>query len=824
MTQTVRVSDVVRLRLGTLGGPNTFLLLGAHVLLAVLIAYSAAFATHFTFRFVPLHDMDQYRYLANGFAHLHVYGCELSGKPLPTGCTDCINYYGKAYYPYGPAPAFIQLVLINLLKSRITDGAIVWAICAITLYVMFWISRWYAQRVLTLNAANAILAASAAVAVIGTTDIFLHTSTVPYAWSEACAAGQLLNLLSAFLLIRALHSGTFRGVLWSGLLAGLSFLCKQNYLPGFLAGCALLAWTAHKRQWSREQKIRAGLMFAVPVALCVGMLLLYNYERFGSVLETGFQYLNASEKHPEPYQMPQPHRIPFNFYNHFLAGATIRTSDFPFVLGKSSNFGGINHKDGSGGLLHNFPSFSVFISMPMLLFVIPGFLYAAALLVRRRTNAAWEYFLYLVVLWCCVFAYFLNESGSFMRYQYDMPFLLGLCVMQVVVFCWRAMGHIDQVTLRNAARSLFLLVLGLCFVEQVLIGADQTAGLIVSRTDKFILWDRAAERASDVRLRRRAQEIRAVLFDATPHVTVTSGAEIVPRVDAEESLWLIRNPSTLYKSNGSIWELASGDSVQFSLLFAGNTASGIEPIFQFGTPPATDALSVRYMAADRVSFEYRHGTSTPCSSADYQVRPGIPVPVSVDFDHVFQRFRLRVGQGTLLDCDRGVYPHEGSRQFWGANGIGLPGVTATFSGSIVRDDSGLGGDVRSRRFRLKVNLPDHPANDSEPLLQLGNVRGAADMLGVRYRTDGQISLLFDHWTAPLCVSTPQLPTPDGEQLIEAVVNPETGRVAAGLNGHVVMVCPTGVFAVDPVTPGKNTLGFTTVASNFSGSIVESALK
>ncbi len=228
--------------------------------MALLFLYSLAFATHFTFRFAPLQYMDQYRYMANGFAHLHMYGSDVSGKALPTGCADCMNFEGKVYYPYGPVPAFIQVILVNLLKLHVTDGAIVWGICAISLYAAFWIFRWYGREILRLRDLAAILAATAAVVVIGTTDIFLHTSTVPYAWSEACAAGQLLNLLSAYLLIRALHSERPNGILWSGVLSGVSFLCKQNYIPAVLAGVALLLWTARRCRWTHRQDMEASVL------------------------------------------------------------------------------------------------------------------------------------------------------------------------------------------------------------------------------------------------------------------------------------------------------------------------------------------------------------------------------------------------------------------------------------------------------------------------------------------------------------------------------------------------------------------------------------
>ncbi len=560
--------------------------------------------------------------------------------------------------------------------------------------------------------------------------------------------------------------------------------------------------------------------FALPVAACLGLLLLYNYARFGNVFDTGFPYLNASETHPEPYQMPQPHRIPYNFYNHFLAGAEIRTTDFPLILGKSSNFGGINHRDGSGGLLHNFPSFSVFISMPMLLLILPGFVYAAFLLLRNRTTPAWDYWLYLVALWCCVFAYFLNESGSFMRYQYDMPFLLGMCVLQVVVFSWRAAGRFREPFLRAGTRSVLAVFLGLSFLVQVAIGADQTAGLILSRTDQFIHWH-AAERASDVRLRRRAQEIRQAIFNIKLTTTITYGPEIIPSPNVAGSIWLIRGSNTLYRSNGVSWDLVSSEPLRFAVTFPVKSSGHSEPLLQFGSGRFTDALSVRYSGPSAVVLTYQHGQIAPCSSGAITIQPGTPVAMSMESDPVLQRVRIRINEAVVMECS-GIYAEAESNQHLGINAIGLAGLEPRFSGLITAVTKSLYEDAGAQRFRLKVTLPEHPASGSEPLLQLGTVRGDADMLGIRYQRDGQFGILFDHWGSPMCSSVPQVPNLGHEQIIEAVIDPVSGHVLAELNGRTVMGCNSGAFpdALKSRLLGKNTLGFTTVGPAFSGTISE----
>ena len=113
-----------------------------------------------------------------------------------------------------------------------TIAAIVWAICAITLYASFWIVRWYGWNVLALQPAAALVLGAAFVAVVGVTDLYLHASTVPYAWSQASATAQLCLLLSVFFFLKAFVHGRSQSfhLACSGLLYGLAALSKQNYL------------------------------------------------------------------------------------------------------------------------------------------------------------------------------------------------------------------------------------------------------------------------------------------------------------------------------------------------------------------------------------------------------------------------------------------------------------------------------------------------------------------------------------------------------------------------------------------------------------------
>jgi hypothetical protein len=122
-------------------------------------------------------------------------------------------------------------------------------------------------------------------------------------------------------------------------------------------------------------------------------------------------------------------------------------------------------------------------------------------------------------------------------------------------------------------------------------------------------------------------------------------------------------------------------------------------------------------------------------------------------------------------------------------------------------------------IRLRLTLPEKAAGATEPLLQLGQAPAAADALGVRYFSVDRIALLYDHWGAPPCESPPQSIRPGRLHLVEFRINSDGRSTSVLLDGSRVLNC-AGIYSEDLNTRvlGKNTLGFTTMRPEFSGSL------
>lgn len=678
----VRTFAGSRFRSYTSTGP----LLGAHVALALLLLYSLAFASHFTFKFEHIWALDQYRYQAEGFAHLRLdmFDPNTHG-PILAGCIDCVNFNGLGYLCYGPFPALIQLLLINVLRLNTSSEAIVWALCAVTLYCSFWIVRWYLRRIISLRHGISTLLACLFAVVIGTGDLYLHTSTIPYAWSQASATAQLCLLLSAFLFVKA-FAGSSKRSLWlaaSGLLAGFAGLSKQNYMPTFVGGLVMLLWIAYREKWGRRETARQASALVLPALLCVGFLLWFNWARFGNPLDTGMDYINAKPGELAAFQRPQLHRIPYNFYNHFLAGVKIQRSDFPLLMGQSSSFGTMNRRDGSGGLQHNLPMFSIFISMPMLLVLVPGSVWLFVALFRRPPDRELQFGVYLWLLAACSFAYFLAADSSWVRYQYDMLFPIAVLALQLFVYLWRAIANAPHGFSRGALRLGLSAFLVLAFGEQALVGLDQTAGLFLTRNDRFIYWD-VTERPSDRLLRRRGQQIRSALFDGQPYAVSTDIAKPLPPVAPAGSVWLVRNQSTFYGSDGSEWFLEAVVA-RFQLRVTFSKPPHVpmsEPLLQLGhNVPAADMFGVKY-STDGVSLFLDHWGTPACIGKTVGVRWQVPQILTVSTDSSSGHAEASLNGTPILHCNIGVYPNTWKAYTLGKNTDGFTTVGQQFSGSV----------------------------------------------------------------------------------------------------------------------------------------------
>jgi hypothetical protein len=458
--------------------------------------------------------MDHYRYQANGLWVGQLDFHNDTGAALGP-LTDSENYKGRTYFAYGPLPAVFQLVLNNWLRLYVPSTAIVWMLTMATLYCTYWLAIGFATYVHGVRDSLAIFLAAGLCLGIGTTYQFLHMSLVPFAWSQADVVGQLCVVLAVWAVLTYYRQRQDRFVVLAGLAAGFAFLCKQNYvlvaLP--IAVFLVVERPAGSRVMGRLK--RPGAWFAAPVVFCVSVMLLWNYQRFGSPFETGTRFVNTLDPSPPYSTMPQLHRIPYNFYNHFLAGVQIRFDDFPFLRGLSQQFGGMNLSDGSGGLLHNFKMFSAFLSIPLLV-VLP--LYSLRVvwnhLRRRQLGLADRWWCFLVAVAASSFALYLTLDSSWIRYQYAFLYCSALAVFGALLSGGAWLRDRLPTRPRIAITAAGGVLLCGAFLWQTGIGIDQSLGVLFAASDRYI-YREAFAWPSDGALKEKAQKLR-MQWDNSP--------------------------------------------------------------------------------------------------------------------------------------------------------------------------------------------------------------------------------------------------------------------------------------------------------------------
>jgi hypothetical protein len=479
---------------------ETKLLIGWHFLFLALSYYALAFATHFTFHFAELSYMDHYTLQANGFWHLKPYLLNSDGS-LPK-ILDTANFQGLSFGVYGPFPAVFQLILNNILGLNIYTPRIVYSLTMTCLYIFFWLSRDFFSIIMNFKEETSILLAGALCTCIGLTDRFLQDVVIGFSWTQASVTSQIFLLLSLWCLIRFKQNEKNGLLLCSGIFTGLACLGKQNYIFSFIP---TLYFIFHQYQ---NERLKKALYYFAPVLAAVGVVLAWNFIRFGNPFDSGLIYVNSDGTSLSTASLPQIHRIPLNFFNHFLARAYFSTSDFPLLAGMVSTFGDFNNNDGSGGLLHNFQMISMFVSSPILL-TVP--IYGAWLLFQgleaRRLSQLNKWWIFFMAINVCVFSYYLVTDSPWSRYQFDIWFLSYLCAAVALIkfFQWVKKNNYRTV------KALTSTLVALALLFSVFTGIDQTMGLLVSREYPFI-YTQAYARPSDFTLQIEACMVRSYVF------------------------------------------------------------------------------------------------------------------------------------------------------------------------------------------------------------------------------------------------------------------------------------------------------------------------
>ena len=222
--------------------------------------------------------------LDNPYDHTQRQGIQVVGD---------LSYFNGRYYMYwGPTPAVLSAPWFRVFGRPVSDDLIVLlavgVVFLMSAVLVLRIHREYFPRVPTWLALGTVV-------LVGTTHPLLWTVNSPGVYTAAISAGQACFVGGMSFLVAAIvrpTNSTWRwvicGVLWAlAIGARITLLVPVGAL--IAAASALLVWQRSRLgDGGIAFKQLAGLV--LPIVAGLSLLGLYNYVRFGDILETGFRY------------------------------------------------------------------------------------------------------------------------------------------------------------------------------------------------------------------------------------------------------------------------------------------------------------------------------------------------------------------------------------------------------------------------------------------------------------------------------------------------------------------------------------------------------
>ncbi len=250
---------------------------------------------------------DYYNRLSHGFRSGHLY---MEVAPVPNSAPDAAGpglghlpflldasfYHGKYYLYFGPAPVVVAFLPYRLLTGGDLSDNFVAALFAVLGYIL--------SVVLVVAVRRRFFPAVPAwtvpvfALVLGLGNVCPVMLRHPMFYEVAIGSAYCFLMLCCL----AVYSGVTttrprRAWAWlsaAGLAYGLAVASRADYAFGALALLVPFAWVwragAGGRRRGALDLVRAGAVAFGPLLLCAAGLLLYNYERFGNLLEFGVRY------------------------------------------------------------------------------------------------------------------------------------------------------------------------------------------------------------------------------------------------------------------------------------------------------------------------------------------------------------------------------------------------------------------------------------------------------------------------------------------------------------------------------------------------------
>jgi uncharacterized membrane protein (GlpM family) len=210
---------------------------------------------------------DYYVRLSNAFLHGRLYVLE-----QPPWLNELIPRDGGFYVVYPPLPAVVMTPLVAVCGKTLNQTLVsvfVGSLCVVKACVI-------AKDIVNVEHSTPHVWLAV---LFGFGTIFWYLASVGSAW-------YLAHVMSVFFLFMAIHEALNRGrPLLVGLLVGASYWCR---LPTILALLFFAVLIVINQQWNLKKALLPLLKLVLGASVFVGLNMVYNYIRFGTLFDMGY--------------------------------------------------------------------------------------------------------------------------------------------------------------------------------------------------------------------------------------------------------------------------------------------------------------------------------------------------------------------------------------------------------------------------------------------------------------------------------------------------------------------------------------------------------
>lgn len=282
---------------------------------------------------------------------------------------DLLLYGDRAYVAASPMPAFLLVPLVAIFNNEFSDVLFAIVLAAVNVAL---VQQVFGRRWVTLLFA------------FGTPHLYM--AALGSIWLTAHVVAILFSLL-------AMWAAQRRSWFWSGFWLACAGLARPTLLFGAVFFMVLIWMTQDGRA-----RIRGLVLLCVPLMMGVAAHGLYNFARFGSATEFGYQYTAGAENLTDTFARFSgfsPRFLPCNLYVSLVNPPEV-AGYIPATLYKVCGhlLQGVDLVDRSAPVIPNPLGMSIFLTTPAFLLL---------LMARRRepeTIAAWAGLLAIMIpLW-----------------------------------------------------------------------------------------------------------------------------------------------------------------------------------------------------------------------------------------------------------------------------------------------------------------------------------------------------------------------------------------------------------------------------------------